>query len=167
MAVEHSNGNRACIERTDNCHQIDTKPSSRHERLGQSPLSFRKRHEDPFPFRQRRRRRRITNALVPSKIEGVAFGQDVTLDGASFHTLWVANDNDFSLATSGTNQFFVFAVTDADLGAIFEPQAIAAAVPEPQTYALFGAGIGLLAAIVRRRRRGERRSHLRGNAPAV
>jgi hypothetical protein len=25
---------------------------------------------------------------VPSKIEGVTFGQDVTLDGANFHTLW-------------------------------------------------------------------------------
>jgi hypothetical protein len=94
----------------------------------------------------------ITNALVPSKIEGVAFGQDVMLNGASFHTLWVANDNDFSLSTSGTNQFFVFAVTDADLGAIFEPQAIAAAVPEPHTYALFGAGIAVLATIARRRR---------------
>ena len=32
-------------------------------------------------------------------------------------------------------------------------QAIAVAVPEPQTYALFAAGIGLLAWIVRRRRR--------------
>jgi hypothetical protein len=51
--------------------------------------------------------------------------------------------------------------------AIFEPHAIAAAVPEPQTRALFGAGIGLLAAIVRRRRRGDRASQLRGNAPAV
>jgi hypothetical protein len=44
-------------------------------------------------------------------------------------------------------------VTDADLGATFELQAIAVAVPEPQTYALFAAGIGFLAWIVRRRRR--------------
>ena len=40
-----------------------------------------------------------------------------------------------------------------ELGATFELQAIAVAVPELQTYALFAAGIGLLAWIVRRRRR--------------
>ena len=95
----------------------------------------------------------ITNALVPSKIEGVAFGSDVMLNGASWHTLWVANDNDFSLDTAGTNQFFVFALSDADLGAIFEPQAIAAAVPEPETYALYAGGLAVLAALARRRRR--------------
>ena len=60
---------------------------------------------------------------IPAKIEGVAFGPDVELNGTAMHTLWIANDNDF-LATvddgSGNqipnpNQFFVFGFTDADL----------------------------------------------------
>ena len=94
----------------------------------------------------------VTNALVPAKIEGVAFGEDVMLNGTSWHTLWVSNDNDFSLATSGTNQFFVFALSDADLGAVFTPQAIAA-VPEAETFALYAGGLAMLAAVLRRRRR--------------
>jgi hypothetical protein len=54
---------------------------------------------------------------VPAKIEGMAFGPDVDLgaDGVK-HTLYIANDNDFSVATSGPNQFFVFAFTDTELG---------------------------------------------------
>jgi hypothetical protein len=53
---------------------------------------------------------------VPAKIEGVAFGPDVDLgaDGVK-HTLYISNDNDFSIATAGPNQFFVFAFTDTDL----------------------------------------------------
>jgi hypothetical protein len=44
------------------------------------------------------------------------------------HTLWIANDNDFLLATLDTppipnpNQFFVFGFTDADLGSTLMPQ---------------------------------------------
>jgi len=68
--------------------------------------------------------------FIPSKMEGVAFGQDVVINGQIKHTLYVANDNDF-LATiadplkSSTdptrgmvpnpNQFFVFAFGDSDL----------------------------------------------------
>ncbi|WP_213953497.1 esterase-like activity of phytase family protein [Variovorax sp. dw_954] len=68
--------------------------------------------------------------LIPSKIEGIAFGQDVTVKGITRHTLFVANDNDFlatiadplKLPADGTrgmvanpNQFFVFAFDDRDL----------------------------------------------------
>jgi len=59
---------------------------------------------------------------IPSKIEGVAFGPDVRLGGATIHTLWIANDNDFLTVTGdvppidNSNQFFVFGVSDADLG---------------------------------------------------
>jgi hypothetical protein len=68
--------------------------------------------------------------LIPSKIEGIAFGQDVTINGATKHTLFVANDNDFlatiadplKLPTDSTrgvvdnpSQFFVFAFDDRDL----------------------------------------------------
>ncbi len=66
---------------------------------------------------------------IPSKIEGVAFGPDVKQGHTTLHTLWVSNDNDFLLATGDTpaipnpNQFFVFGVTDADLGGSqFVPQ---------------------------------------------
>jgi hypothetical protein len=59
---------------------------------------------------------------VPSKIEGLTFGRDVTRKGQTLHTLWIANDNDFVLETGDTppvpnpNQVFVFGFTDADLG---------------------------------------------------
>jgi hypothetical protein len=58
---------------------------------------------------------------IPAKIEGVTFGPDIRHDGATIHTLWIANDNDFVITTQDTppvanpNQFFVFGFTDADL----------------------------------------------------
>jgi hypothetical protein len=72
----------------------------------------------------------IDKRLIPSKIEGVAFGQDVTIAGETKHTLFVANDNDFlptvadplKLPTDPTrslalnpNQIFVFAFSDSEL----------------------------------------------------
>jgi Esterase-like activity of phytase len=66
---------------------------------------------------------------IPSKIEGLTFGRDVTRRGQTFHTLWVANDNDFVSETrdnppvANPNQFFVFGFTNADLGgSVFVPQ---------------------------------------------
>jgi hypothetical protein len=72
----------------------------------------------------------INARLIPSKIEGLAFGQDVVIGGVTKHTLFVANDNDF-LATvadplklpsdptrgmiSNPNKFYVFAFSDAEL----------------------------------------------------
>ena len=53
---------------------------------------------------------------IPSKIEGTAFGPDVTYQGIKMHTLWIANDNDFDQDNSGPNVFYVFGFTDADLG---------------------------------------------------
>lgn len=72
-------------------------------------------------------------ADIPAKLEGIAFGQDVTLGGVKKHTLWVANDNDFlqvvpnATHVGGTaqnpNQYFVFAFDDNDLPN-FQPQQI-------------------------------------------
>lgn len=69
---------------------------------------------------------------IPAKLEGVAFGPDVTLAGATHHTVFVANDNDF-LATvtdsnhpagiDNPNHWFVFAFDDADLPG-YAPQKI-------------------------------------------
>jgi len=70
---------------------------------------------------------------IPAKLEGLAFGPDVEIDGIAKHTLFVANDNDFvghvtdSLHPNGMdnpNLFFVFAIDPADLPT-FEPQALA------------------------------------------
>jgi hypothetical protein len=88
----------------------------------------------------------IAPSQIPAKIEGVTFGQDVTVDGVLEHTIWIANDNDFVPATSGPNQFYVFGFTDGDLPG-FAPEAIAA-VPESSTWAMMilgFAGIGFMA----------------------
>ncbi len=73
----------------------------------------------------------IDASLIPAKIEGLAFGADVQNAGATVHTLWVANDNDFlntvpdaaGKQIDNPNQFFVFGFTSADLGGSqFVPQ---------------------------------------------
>jgi len=62
-----------------------------------------------------------------------SFGPDIKKDGATLHTLWLANDNDFletmedpsGNVIANPNHFFVFGVSDADLGGSpFVPQRI-------------------------------------------
>ena len=91
----------------------------------------------------------LTADQIPAKIEGMAFGEDVLLNGETLHTLYVANDNDFVPGVAGPNQFYVFGFRDSDLSG-FVPQAI---VPEPATWAMMLAGFGLLGTAMRRRRR--------------
>lgn len=80
----------------------------------------------------------IDGYLIPSKLEGVAFGQDVVINGTTMHTLYVTSDNDF-LATiadpfkapgdptrgliANPNQIYVFAFADSELPG-FVPQQI-------------------------------------------
>jgi len=52
---------------------------------------------------------------VPAKLEGIAFGDDVVVAGASKHTVYIANDNDFDPSAENQNRFFVFAFSDDDL----------------------------------------------------
>jgi hypothetical protein len=61
---------------------------------------------------------------IPAKLEGMAFGPDLVIDGALTHTLWLSNDNDFVGTVVDTNhptgidnpnQFFVFGVDAAAL----------------------------------------------------
>ncbi|MBI3229381.1 MAG: esterase-like activity of phytase family protein [Burkholderiales bacterium] len=96
----------------------------------------------------------ISASQVPAKIEGMAFGQDVMVNGVNTHTLYIANDNDFLPSLAGDNKFYVFGVTDADLakvGATYTAQALPA-VPEPETYAMMGLGMLMLGAMARRRK---------------
>ncbi|MFI3187456.1 MAG: esterase-like activity of phytase family protein [Methylococcaceae bacterium] len=80
----------------------------------------------------------INSYLIPSKLEGIAFGQDVTLNGVTKHTFFVANDNDFLAKVAdpfkapkdptrgyvtNPNQIYVFAFGDEDLPG-FVPQDI-------------------------------------------
>jgi hypothetical protein len=47
----------------------------------------------------------IPSDQIPAKIEGLAFGQDIDVNGMLEHTLFVSNDNDFVADLSGPNQF--------------------------------------------------------------
>jgi hypothetical protein len=94
----------------------------------------------------------FADTQVPAKLEGVAFGEDV--DG--FHTLYVANDNDFVPGVAGANKFFVFRFKDADLLAAgvtggLTAQSIAS-VPEPETFALALTALAAMGLVARRRR---------------
>lgn len=90
----------------------------------------------------------VTDANVPAKLEGLSFGEDLMIDGTLKHTLLLSNDNDFS--ANVPNNFYVFAVDAADLPA-FQAQNIAA-VPEPESYVMMLAGLGLVGYVARRRR---------------
>ncbi len=83
---------------------------------------------------------------VPSKIEGLALGYDVDVNGTTMHTLWVTNDNDYLPDTSGPNQFYVFGYTDQDVDAAIR------SIPEPSSWALMIGGFALAGAAMRRRK---------------
>jgi hypothetical protein len=76
----------------------------------------------------------IASTDIPAKLEGLAFGPDIDLQGSVRHTLYVSNDNDFlaELVDSNhpdgidnPNQFFVFAIEPSALPG-FEAQALTA-----------------------------------------
>ena len=79
----------------------------------------------------------------------MAFGPDITDNGALFHTLYVANDNDFIPGVAGDNQFYVFAIADTALN--YQAQQISA-VPVPAAVWLFGTGIISLFGFTRKRK---------------
>jgi hypothetical protein len=63
---------------------------------------------------------------IPAKIEGMSFGPDVTLNGKTLHTLWIASDNDFlAIADSlpNPNTVYVIGFSDDDLPG-YQPQAL-------------------------------------------
>jgi len=77
----------------------------------------------------------ITSDKIPAKLEGFALAGDLVYNGTTYHTLWVANDNDFlqdygNQQNSNPNQFFVFGFTNDDLGGSkYVPQVSSVARP--------------------------------------
>jgi hypothetical protein len=72
----------------------------------------------------------INSSDIPAKLEGLAFGQDVIVNGVTKHALYVSNDNDYVPVVTdnghpngidNSNKFFVFAFDDNDLPG-FVPQ---------------------------------------------
>jgi hypothetical protein len=95
----------------------------------------------------------ISDANIPSKLEGAAWGQDIVESGTTYHTLVIGNDNDFVPGTSGPNNFYAFKVSDADLGgSTFQNQSITP-VPEPAYAAPFAAVLGAICVWRLRQRR--------------
>lgn len=93
---------------------------------------------------------------IPAKIESMAFGEDVTFNNETLHTLWIANDNDFlatitdtkhPLGFANTNNFYVFGFSDTDLQNYLAQKVT---VPEPASLAL--TSLGMLALFGLRRR---------------
>jgi len=93
----------------------------------------------------------VTTDKIPAKIEGIAFGQDVTYLGQTYHTLYLANDNDFVSDVAGPNKFYVFGFQDGDLPG-FTAQ-LFSAVPEPSSWAMMILGVAGVGGVLRSRRK--------------
>ncbi|MDN5751822.1 MAG: FxDxF family PEP-CTERM protein [Nitrosospira sp.] len=93
----------------------------------------------------------LTSLSLVSNADGILFNSDDTVLATVANT---ANDASFSLAygesLQGPAYLSVAGIANGDLGGLYNG-AIAAAVPEPETYAMLLAGLGLMGAVVRRR----------------
>ena len=97
----------------------------------------------------------IASTAIPAKIEGLAFGPDLVFDATDYHTLFIANDNDFLPTEAGPNQFYVVGIPFSDLPGYQEQL-----VPAAPTLWLIGAGLlglgrGVLGGLRRRGGKGQ------------
>ena len=84
---------------------------------------------------------RMRRCDIPAKLEGLAFGEDVIVNGIVKHTLYVSSDNDFVPVVTDThhaaglenpNRFYVFGFDADDLhGSEFIPQGFERDVRRP------------------------------------
>lgn len=90
---------------------------------------------------------------IPAKLEGIAFGSDVQVGNTQYHTLVVANDNDYLNSVGGLanpNRLFVYGFTQADLP-VYQPQAISS-VPLPAALPLLLTALSTMGMGLARRR---------------
>ena len=85
--------------------------------------------------------------------DGTGFGADGTLDGKVSHTFMNLARGDYSVFVGGAD-YFAQDAANPDVMSKYgiTGTLIAGAVPEPETYAMLLVGLGLMGAIVRRRR---------------
>jgi hypothetical protein len=82
----------------------------------------------------------------------VGNGDDVQLFAYGFSSVSTGN---FSVLAAGNYHFKVFGLSSADVsGYAISASAVAQPVPEPETYALLAAGLGVIGFVARRRRNG-------------
>lgn len=95
-----------------------------------------------------------TMSLVSAGADGViGGGDDTVLKSTVLPSLGNSEDHlslTWNTPLSGVNYLNITGVTGGTAGGIYAG-AIAAAVPEPETYAMLLAGLGLMGAVVRRR----------------
>ena len=84
----------------------------------------------------------IVDTQIPAKLEGAAFGADISIAGQLNHTLWITNDNDFVPGIAGENKFYTIAFTNSDLPGFSSQQF--GSVPSPASGALVVLGASVL-----------------------
>ena len=105
------------------------------QRRGRKPLPYAVAKTEVLDLKAVLNAYGIADAAIPSKLEGMAFGEDVIFNNIVYHTLVVAIDNDRIPGVAGPNNFYVFGIKATDLPG-FQARAI---VP-----VLFPSALGLL-----------------------
>ncbi len=90
----------------------------------------------------------ISSNNIPAKMEGLAWGQDISEAGVLYRTLLLSNDNDFLPGSAGGNNIYAFAIKATDLPG-YQGQTFSE-VPVPAAAWLFGSALLGLSCLSRR-----------------